>query len=614
MTPMSEEMDEKSKKIFTPGTYFAKLHLLTAQSVTDPDTDADKGSHVMTHAMTKLSLSLAAVVLLLAACGDDMSAAEVADEDLENDDEFVNDGDDKNQTGGPGANANDGQDPDDDFEPEEEEFLVQQVASTESYVFVPNQAAHSETVAIIDGREFTVHPVRVGLEPSHVVAADVEDQGPVAFVLSGAEPTVAVIRADQGQGAERADVQMLPVPHEVNELAISPDGRHVLAFINPDKPIDDSASAASLQSMAMIRLGDEPGQDEVYELSVTRFIDDIGFTEDGDQAFIVGEDGINLIELSQIKADAFISHIDLEVTGDLFPPQDREAVFSSDATTMVLRTSQFEGIGIFALDADDAQVTAKRLVDLEGVPTDVDVVEYDDGILEAVATIRGQEQVVLIDVDEALEADDEDDAFVRVVDTPGIDAGIGRLTPDQSAMVLYSTLPSIPVVGLLDLETETVEAFELRNQIRSLAISSDGRTAVVVHRRQDDIMPSNDPEEEFRRSEGVTLWDLDSGYRRPIGLRAHPKEIAMVDDTAGMPLLYAMLVDDDGADQGLKRINLNSFATDFAWLPRRPTQLGAVGDQIFVSQMEATGRITFFDVDTQQQRTVSGYELNAGIE
>ncbi len=560
----------------------------------------------------RIWIPLLASTLLLGACADDEGAIGGIDGEEYNNSAGGDPA--ENQSGGAPPPDDDGDDANDDFEPEEEEFLVQQVASTDSYVFVPNQADDSETVAIIDGWEFTVFPVRVGLEPSQVVAAEVEDQGSVAYVLSGSTPTVAVVRADQGQGGERADVRMLSVPHEVNELAISPDGRHVLAYINPDKPIDDSASAASLQSMAMIRLGDEPGQDEVYELSVTRFIDKIGFSDDSDRAFVVGEDGINLIELGEIKGDAFISRIELDLAGDLFPPQDREVVFSSDGVTMAMRTSQFEGLGIFELDAEDARLDEERIIDLDGVPTDISLMESDDGALEVVATLREQEQVVLIDVDEAMVADEEDDSYVRVVDTAGIDAGIARVTPDQSAIVLYSTLPEIPVVGLLDPQEESVEAFELRNQIRSLEVSSDGRTAVVVHRAQENLVASGDPEEEFRRGEGVTLWDLDSGYRRPIGLRSHPEEIAMVDDSSGTPLLYVMLVDDDAVDQGLKRINLTSFGTDFSWIPRRPTQLGAVGDQVFVSQMEATGRITFFDVDTQSQRTVSGYELNAGIQ
>ena len=504
--------------------------------------------------------------------------------------------------------------PDEDFIPEEEEFLVQKVAATDSYVFVPNQTDDSDTVALIDGWDFSVYPFRVGLEPTQVVAADVEGQGSVGYVLSSGQPTVAVVRADQGQGSERADVRLLTVPREVNRLVLAPDGRHVLAYIDPTMPINDSASAASLQTMALIRLADEPGDDEVYELSVTRLIEDIAFTESSDKAFIVGEEGINRIPLDDIKSDAFIPAIDLGMTTSIFTPQDQQVVFSSDGTTMALRTSHYEGVGLFTLDPDDAAVSEHRMVELEGIPTDLDLVERDDESMLAVATIRDEEQVVLFDVDEAMEADEGDDSFLRVLHAPGADVGIGRLTPDESSMVVFSTLPTIPTVGLLDLETETISTFEMRNEIRSLEISPDSRTAVAIHKAQEGTSSGVDPEAAFRHSEGLTLWDLETGYRRPIALNGDPEEILMTTDGTGNPYLYVMLTSSQPANQGVKRINLRTHGTVFTRLARRPMQLGAVADQLFASQESETGRITFFDVATNDQRTVSGYELNAGIQ
>lgn len=563
--------------------------------------------------VTKRWVALLGLALLVGGCAADDDAGAAAHDDGEGSNESNFNQDSMSDAGG--VDQGDAGVPGDDvFEPEEEEFLVQEVAATDSYVFIPNQAEHSQTVAIIDGWEFSVHPVMVGMEPSQVVAADVDGQGSVGYVLSGSEPSLAVVRAEQGQGANRADVRMLTVPSEVNQLAIAPDGRHVLAYIDPDEPIDDSSSAASLQTMALIRLGEEPGEDEVYELSVTRFIEEIGFTDDGDQAFVVGEEGINRIVLDQIKSDAFIAEIDLELSDSPFPPQDQEVIFSSEGTTMVVRSSQYDGVGVFELDDEQPQIANSRLVDLAEAPTDVQLVERDDASMQVVATMRGAEQVALFEVDDALEAEEQDDSFVRTLDAGGVDGGIARLTPDEEALVLYSTLPEIPKVGLLELETETVRAYELRNQIRSLQISSDGRTAVVIHRPQDGFGSSGDPEEEFRHSEGMTLWDLDTGYRRPIGLRATPEEVVMVEDAQGAPLLYTMMEDASDSDQGVKRIELDTYRTDFFWLPRTPARLGAVGHQVFVSQEDETGRITFFDVDTKEQRTVSGYELNAGIE
>ena len=500
-----------------------------------------------------------------------------------------------------------------DFVPEEEEFLVQQVASTESYVFVPNQAEDSDTVALIDGWDFSVRPIRVGRDPKTVVAADVEGHGSVGYVLSTGVSTVAVVRADLVDAENRVDVRLLPVPQEVNQLAISPDGRHVLAYIDPNEPINASASAASLQTMALVRLGDGPGQDEVYHLSVTRLIEAIAFTEDSKQAFVVGREGINRLPLEDIKADAFLPTIDLGLSSSVFSPVDQEVVFSSDGSFLVARTSQYAGVGLFELDPTDPNVTSHRVIELSGIPTDLDLVEREGEPALVVATIRSESQVALFEVDEALNAEEEDLSFLRFLDATGADAGIGRLTPDESQMVVFSTLPTQPALGLVDLETESMSTLEMRNQIRNLAISPDSRTAVAVHRRQPGPAPTAEWEDRFRHSEGLTLWDLRTGYLRPVVLEADPEEILMITGPDGGAYLYVMLVSPNEAYQGVMRIDLQTHRSDFLRLPRRPMQLGVVAGRVFISQEDATGRITFLDVETNEQRTVSGYELNAGI-
>ena len=59
-------------------------------------------------------------------------------------------------------------DNDDDFVEEREEFLVREVAATDRYVFVPNSAPGSNTVAMIDGEDFSIVPFRVGLESTEI--------------------------------------------------------------------------------------------------------------------------------------------------------------------------------------------------------------------------------------------------------------------------------------------------------------------------------------------------------------------------------------------------------------------------------------------------------------
>ncbi len=513
-----------------------------------------------------------------------------------------------------GMNADNDLGNDDDFIPEEEEFLVEHVASTEHHVFVPNQSDESNTVALIDGRDFSVVPFEVGLQPVEVAAADVDGQGSVGFVLSTGEPTVSVVRAGGASGQDGIDVRLLPVPREVNRLAMAPDGRHLIAYIDPDEPINDSGSTISLQTMALIRLGDEPGDDEVFELSATRSIDTIAFSNDGQRAFIVGKEGINHLVFDDIKSDTSVPRLQLGMVDAQFPPEDQEVVVSTDGSTIALRTSEFSGVGLFELSETGGAIQRHRVVELDAIPTDLELVERDDESMQAVAAIRSAGQVAQIDVEAAFDADDGDDSFVDITRFDNTDVGSVRMLPDNSGMLLYSTLPIGPRVGFYDLDSGEVDRQTMRNEIRSLDISPDGATAVAVHQRQGGTPTGSSPVEQFRHSEGITLWDLETGFLRPIRLHGYPESIAMTTGDDGRSVLYVMLVSDNGGDQGVKRIDLETHATVFSSLARTPTQLGAVADQIFVSQKQETGRITFFDVVTNAQRTVSGYELNAGIE
>ncbi len=566
---------------------------------------------------SRLTIALSTALLLcISGCGDGGEMGASAPDDGEETNNAVNNADAPGDEAGndfdPGMNNQDGE----PEEPEEEDFLIEQVAATDAYVFVPNQTEGSETVALIDGRSFSVEPITVGLEPARVQAADVDDQGAVGYVLSRGDATVSVIRADLEDGRGASDVQIRSVPAEVNDVTLAPDGEHLLAYIDPDEPINVSSSAASLQTMALLRLGDEPTADQVFQLSVTPYIDDIVFAEDGEQAFIVGAEGIHRLWLDTVKGDMVVPRLDLDdLTVDM-DADDREVVVSSDGLLMAIRDGETSALDLLELSDEDADVVRHRTVSIDGPATDIELIEDGDD-RQLVAAIRSQEQVVTLDIDAALDAEDGDDSYRDIIDASGADVGIGRWTPDQSAMAVFSTVPERPRVGLVDMATGAVDVRRLRNQIRTLELSPDSRTAVAVHRRQEGSHNLNDPEEVFRHSEGLTIWDLETGYLRPVKLHGYPEQVIMVSDSDERAYLYVMLVPSDlsgATDQGILRIDLSTHATHFSPLPRLPNRLGAVADQVFVGQDQESGRITFFNVDDGSQRTVSGYELNSRIQ
>lgn len=500
--------------------------------------------------------------------------------------------------------------------PEQEEFLVRQVAATSSYVFVPNGAENSQTVARIDGRDYGVVPLRVGSKPTTVRAAEVEGQGAIAYVLCEGDGTLAIIRADElsADGKTRGQVSLLKLPREVNAIEMSPDGKHLLAYIDPDKPLLSDTSVASLQTLALVKLGEEAGQDELYQLSVTRLIRDIEFSADGARAFVVGREGINRLIFDEITRDAFIAPLRLDLIDELFPPEDYEVEVSPRADFLVVRSFNYAGVALFELT--DEGLGRARLIELESPPTDIDLIMADAPAQpQLIVTSRDDNQVHLIGVDDALDAPSDEDVAFETIPVDLL-SGLSQLTPNQEDILLYSTRSELPQLGILSLDDARLRVYPLLNQIRSIAVTPDSATAVILHERQVGGGDESNltPQRAFRYTEGLTLVDLATGYRRPIELTGTPSDLVMAQNSADTSVLYVMLESSTPSARGVLRVDLASYRLDQISTPRAPTQIGVVADKVFVSQVAQEGRITFFDIDTNAQRTVSGYELNAGID
>ena len=491
--------------------------------------------------------------------------------------------------------------------PEVERFLVREVAATDAYVFIPNASPGGSSVARVDARDLSVLPLQVGLNPKDVAAADIPNIGAVAYALCEGNQTVAIIRAEEParDGRGIGDVRLLKLPREVNRLTVDPTGRTAVAWIDPDREIEQTA-IASLQVLSLIRLGDTPEEDAVYDLSVTRLIRDLEFTETG-ELFLLGREGVNQIDIDAITSDTLIPKLDLGLEPDLFPAESLEMEVSPDARFLVLRSPANPAVVLYALTDDISAQPDPIPIALDGIPTDIDLVQTADGFV-VLATVSTPDHAILINPAEVFP---DPENYLPTVINAEEDIGLAQMTPDQSSALLYSTLPHLPFLSVLTLADESLTYWQLRNQIASVAISPDSSKAVVVHQRQSTV--EEGPDALFQRSDGLTLIDLASGFRRPIVLQGKPIDLVMT-ESAGGTILYALLTSSIDGQRGVMRINMDTFRSDFVPLPKQPTQIGRVGEQVFVSQESEDGRITFFNVETNEQRTVSGYELNAIID
>ena len=503
--------------------------------------------------------------------------------------------------------------------PEREQFLVRELATSDALVFVPNSDPQSNTVAVIDGRDLRVTPLQVGQRPTQIRATQVQQVGAVAYVLCEGDQTLAIIRADlpspDGRGA--GQVSLLRLPREVNALAVAPDGKHAIAYIDPTRPLPPGSSVASLQAMALIRLGDTPAQDAVFQLSVTSQIRAVQFTQDSSQAFIVGREGINRLRFNAVERDAFIAPLPLNLDSDRFDPATLEVVLDPLGAFLLVRSDTSALVAAFRLEQD--AISPATLITLPDVPTDVDIIPYSaPEPPRALFTLRASAQLAILPILQALEPDQEDPSSLLTLYDVSAGAGLAQVSPNGAQILAYSSLLELPTLDVLTLaEPPVVQSYPIMNQIASMALTSDGARAILVHRAKEGAPDADASQQErFRHQHALTIVDLETGYRRPLLLPSFAQEIALMNTSQG-DILYVMLGQPDASapqTNGLLRVDLTSLRADFTQLPRPVVQLGAVVDKVFVSQQAGEGRITFFDVITQAQRTISGYELNARID
>ena len=534
-----------------------------------------------------------AVALAIAGCGDDASQKSGDFDGYYNN---VN-----NSTNNVGQNNN----TNGNSSPEVERFVVREVATTAAYVFVPNGDPTASTVARVGAKTLTVTPLRVGQSPRDVAAADIEGIGAVAYVLCEGNSTAAIIRADQPSrtGVGQGDVRLFKVPSEVNRLTMSPDGRFAIAWIDPERSLS-SSPIASLQVMALIKLGDTPADDAVYNLSVTRLIRDVEFTNTG-ELFLLGREGVNRLRLADVNSDRLVPKLDLGLDSDLYPTDSFEMEVDDDGRFLVVRSAEAAEVVLYDLPDNPADDPIPHPFALSGLSSDIDLIAGAEP--RVILTVPSQHELVVVDVLEAL----ADETYTPDVKSLPVGLGLSQITPDGSHVVLYSTLAGNYEVEQVSLTDDETSVWSLRNRVYALAVSPDSKRAIAIHRG--DAFKDDTATDYFRSYNGLTLIDLATGYLRPIVLQGEASDFVITPSGQGM-LLFVLLKSPVVGTRGVMKINLDTFRSDFVALPKQPNQLGRVGNKVFVSQEAADGRLTFFDLETNEQRTVSGYELNAVID
>ncbi len=491
------------------------------------------------------------------------------------------------------------------------------------YVYVANP--NSDSVAIIDASTLAIETVEAGDEPRYLETLGDED---AALVLNLGSADLTWIRTTNGTSTTR----QIPVLPGSNALAVSPDGRHALVYVDAAR-VGAGVSTGSFQDVSVIALGDQEA--ERTDLTIGFRPSRVFFSEDGARALIVTDDGISVLDFEAIASKSAgiaptlplvdvtePSALDVSVTADgryavtrqpaantlrLLEIASGESTVLDVAALLPAASTEPEPDPDAGSDGGVLDPGAEPPASAGGLVTDLDLTSAGD---VAVAAVRDRGRLLKIPVPEGF----SDPELVEVFEVSDVVAGSITLTPAADRALVYTTADlSAERIAVVDLSTGTTDALlDLRKSVAAVAIAPDASSALVLHQR----VPGNpgDPglsfDEQVDRSPGYSLVSLEAGFAKKLQLTAEPPgPFTIVPDNSSVFLLFG------GQAREVHRANLDNFIVDRVALGSLPLSIGAVpqSERVFVGQEHPDGRITFIDWNSLALKSVTGFELNSRI-
>jgi len=472
---------------------------------------------------------------------------------------------------------------DDGYDREEENAVeALKPAASSDHLFIVNPDRATLTRITVDGLGVVTTPV--GIDPSVV---RVTPDGARALVLNKGSDTVSVV------DARTLETRHVGVRPRMNRLEVSPDGRwsiswHDLAYDEAD-PEGDEGGTASYNEISLVDIGNAAHIPQVVGFNPR----DVSFSADGTKAVIVSDRWLAVLDLTTDAPSPTRIRLAFDTVE---PPEAEEVLLTPDGTKAFIR--QYGTTFLTVVDLDTGEL---QRIDVGDNATDLDLTP--DGT-KAVVVARASHELWVFDATDPFATPD-------VLPLPADEVfGAIAFTPDGSQGILYTTASGLPGrYGAWDVAdpSASITVRALVKPVHDVKVSPTGNTALFVHDDEEETgMATDSP---FRDSWAVSIVDTDSHFANPVRLAGEPTGFAHGTDGSfgafvmgGLPFLeivdYRTLLFDE--------VTLRSPASNVGILPASRV--------VYASQAHSLGRISFYDVDGKGLTTITGFELNAGIE
>ena len=172
--------------------------------------------------------------------------------------------------------------------PPEVEARVETPAIGKRHVYVA--VAAQDTVVKVDSQSLKLSTITVGKDPGALRTAPGQD---VAIVLNRQSATAMVLRSKDDGGDT---VITLPTVDGLNQLVMSPDGRHAVAFFDLTVAGGNLIPKQTFQEVTLLAL--EAGKEQAVNLSVGFRPSEVQFAADGQAVHVITEEGVSSVRLT----------------------------------------------------------------------------------------------------------------------------------------------------------------------------------------------------------------------------------------------------------------------------------------------------------------------------
>ena len=478
--------------------------------------------------------------------------------------------------------------------------------ATGSYIWVANP--DSGRVAYVGGAALDVHTVEAGDAPTYMSPLP-SASGDAVIVLNVLSDDATVLQIDTHGVLTSATVS--GVAHGANALAVSASGRWVISWTDA-RQIAHPDPLSGYQDVTVMDLSASPPTRKILSVGFRPVA--LAYAADNSKAFAVTEDGVSVIALTGTGSPLATGNVLL--TDD--PTEDadtRDVSITPNGRLAVVRRQGSASVEIVDLDSG-----TRSSIDLSGAVTDIDLTVAGD---RAVAVVRDTAEVAII----PLAGGAPDPAAVIHVTITGETVGSVSIAPDGNTALLYTNASSVDRMTVLTLgATPSYRVVKLHAPVLSVFATPDATNAVVLH---GDSAPATPDGGVVPRDGGASGGDAGVPSQTPanafslVPLTGNlPAKIQMTDvppqsvaiSSAGDRVLVTER-DDATQTYGVYLGQFPSLEVKAFKLASPPIAVGVLAgaNEGFVAQKHPEGRITFVTLDSGQARTLTGFEIGAGV-